>query len=307
MPPEAPGLPDPCASSSPIPGIGPCSFAQATLALALDGLNAKAWLGTTGGHFAPYSKLLLNGTAIAADLEAATVGYALGLTDQQLKILDRVSGAGSVLLFFFPEAVPIVALAVTSLALGMWATDDHSDFIAGVHIVRNDPGRLIHVFFDQLTVLGGFFGLIDPSDNVVDVNGTPVSGATVTLLRQGDDGTYAAVPQESWMIDPHVNPQTTTQSGAFSWMAAAGTYRVRATSAACTDQAGGPASTEGGPYVLPPPALGLQLALPCHRSTSPQLVRTRSPSPGPNWPRPRPSRWEGRTPSSPRCPPTRCR
>lgn len=66
------------------------------------------------------------------------------------------------------------------------------------------------------------------------------------------------------MIDPHVNPQTTSSSGAFSWMAAAGTYKVRATSPGCIDPTTGTSTqVEGGPYVLPPPAVGILLTLPC--------------------------------------------
>lgn len=110
--------------------------------------------------------------------------------------------------------------------------------------------------------------LIDPSGNIVDSNGSPVKGAQVTLLRRGDDGDYTPVPEGEPTIDPQINPQITADGGAFAWMAAAGTYRLRAESSACTS--GDMRSVEAGPFTLPPPVTGLLLKLPCSTGLAPK-------------------------------------
>jgi hypothetical protein len=114
-----------------------------------------------------------------------------------------------------------------------------------------------------------FNGLIDPSGTIVDRRGAPVRGAVVTLLQAtGPGGSFVPVISGP-TIDPPVNPQVTTADGAFQWDAAAGTYRVRATSADCLDtETGDPSMIETGSFVLPPPVTGLVLVLPCDLGTA---------------------------------------
>lgn len=114
-----------------------------------------------------------------------------------------------------------------------------------------------------------FDELIDPSGTVVDHNGTPVSGATVTLARKNDAGEFVAVPAGSNQISPSSNPETTTDNGLFDWDAIAGTYMVAASSTSCTTSEGGPAAAQTAPFALPPPALGLILTLPCQGPAAP--------------------------------------
>lgn len=110
---------------------------------------------------------------------------------------------------------------------------------------------------------------IDPSGTVVDGNGTPVAGASVTLLSRDSNGDFAAVPSGSDRISPTQNPETTGDSGAFHWDAVAGTYKVAATSATCLTTSGQPASATTGSFVIPPPKLGLVITLPCTAPAAP--------------------------------------
>lgn len=76
---------------------------------------------------------------------------------------------------------------------------------------------------------------IDPSGIVTDQFGRPVPGATVTLLRAGDDGNgvTAFLPVEDGdtaVMDPSVNtanPSFTTATGFFRWDVTPGDYQVR--------------------------------------------------------------------------------
>ncbi|XVV08577.1 LamG-like jellyroll fold domain-containing protein [Actinoplanes sp. CA-131856] len=217
-----------------------CSKGKLALGIAYNFESAR----NLGKHFATSQTLKWGAQASVETLASEYIPYILGLSETQRGAVGLVGDAGFLLALAFPEVAPAVLLATTVIALGMWAYNHNEAF-------RNFVDDFWHM-------------LIDPSGTIVDRNGRPVPGATVTLLRQGDDGKYAPVPAASEMIDPHVNPQMTPESGAFAWMAAAGSYRVRATSADCVDPAtGSGAVVEDGPHVLPPPAIGLVLTLPC--------------------------------------------
>jgi alpha-tubulin suppressor-like RCC1 family protein len=108
-------------------------------------------------------------------------------------------------------------------------------------------------------------GLIDPSGTVVDTNGNPVGGATVTILSSNSPaGPFAAVDPTSPGIEPGVNPETTAADGTFHWDVDAGWYEVQAAKSGCTDTASppDPAATIG-PYPVPPPQVGLTVTLAC--------------------------------------------
>ena len=112
---------------------------------------------------------------------------------------------------------------------------------------------------------------IDPSGTVLDTNGNPVAGATVTILR-GDTAAGPFTPMDPAQpgIEPAVNPQTTGSDGVFHWDVFSGWYEVQATAPGCTrpgspDQ---PAVTIG-PYPVPPPQVGLTITLSCPGESAP--------------------------------------
>ncbi|MFN8123867.1 MAG: Ig-like domain repeat protein [Thermoleophilia bacterium] len=124
-----------------------------------------------------------------------------------------------------------------------------------------------------------WLGLIDPSGTVVDLNGNPVPGATVSLARRQGDGSFAPVPEGSPTISPTLNPETTGSDGVFHWDAVAGIYTVSALSSSCVGVGGGPAAAATEPFAIPPPKIGIILELPCTSGPPPPpVVRAVSPA-----------------------------
>jgi choice-of-anchor C domain-containing protein len=107
--------------------------------------------------------------------------------------------------------------------------------------------------------------LVDPSGTVVDTNGNPVGGATVTILRAVTSaGPYAPVGVTSSGIDPATNPETTASDGVFHWDVDSGWYEVQASAPGCTSPDDpSQSSVTIGPYPVPPPQLGLTITLAC--------------------------------------------
>ena len=111
---------------------------------------------------------------------------------------------------------------------------------------------------------------VDPSGTVQDENGSPISGATVTLMRDNPNTValdFEVVADGSVLMDPEVNntnPDVTGADGQFRWDVVAGLWKVRAEKDGC--HAPGDASV---PYVetpalaVPPPRLGLVIELEC--------------------------------------------
>jgi choice-of-anchor C domain-containing protein len=106
---------------------------------------------------------------------------------------------------------------------------------------------------------------IDPSGTVLDTNGNPVSGATVTILRADTSaGPYTPANTAQAGIDPAVNPETTGSDGVFHWDVYAGWYEVQASAPGCSNPANPNQSTVTiGPYPVPPPQVGLTITLAC--------------------------------------------
>ncbi len=95
---------------------------------------------------------------------------------------------------------------------------------------------------------------IDPSGTIEDVcTGTPVEGATVTLLVESPAGSGTFVQATSGLI-PSTNPQVTAGDGLYGWMTVAGVYKVRAEKA-------GYGATESAELTIPPAVTDLILAL----------------------------------------------
>jgi hypothetical protein len=108
---------------------------------------------------------------------------------------------------------------------------------------------------------------IDPSGMVVDANGNPVTGATVTLYRSDlASGPFEVVPSGSGVMASanRVNPMLTNSAGLFGWDVIAGYYKVRAEKSGCVnanDHAQLYAQTDV--LTIPPPVTDLRLELYC--------------------------------------------
>lgn len=107
--------------------------------------------------------------------------------------------------------------------------------------------------------------LVDPSGNVLDTNGNPVSGATVTILRSDAfAGPFTAVDPSSAGIEPDVNPELTGVAGTFMWDVAAGYYQVQAAAPGCTSPLSSALDSSAiGPLPVPPPQTGLVITMAC--------------------------------------------
>jgi hypothetical protein len=111
---------------------------------------------------------------------------------------------------------------------------------------------------------------IDPSGRIVDANGDPVEGATVTLLRSDNEsGPYDIVPDGSAIMSPanRTNPQTSDSAGRFGWDVVPGWYKVRAEKDGCTAPDSTATFVETDALPVPPPQLDLELRLDCGGST----------------------------------------
>jgi len=108
---------------------------------------------------------------------------------------------------------------------------------------------------------------IDPSGVVVNTNGEPVPGTTVTLYRADvASGPFDIVVSGSAVMSPgnRVNPMQTDTAGLFGWDVIAGYYQVRAAKSGCMA-----ADNHSQPYAqtevltIPPPVTDLRLVLYC--------------------------------------------
>jgi hypothetical protein len=106
---------------------------------------------------------------------------------------------------------------------------------------------------------------IDPGGNVLDTNGNPISGATVTILRSDAwAGPFTALDPSDPGILPAVNPETTGSDGSFDWDVYSGYYQIQTSAADCTSAADlGDDTATIGPYPVPPPQLGLVVSMAC--------------------------------------------
>ena len=100
-------------------------------------------------------------------------------------------------------------------------------------------------------------GFLDPSGTVVDTNGNPVSGATVTVLRSTTaPGPYVVVSSSSSDIEPATNPETTAADGVFHWDVTSAFYDPGNGALVRGSPNHGASSVTIGPYAVPPPRIG---------------------------------------------------
>jgi GH35 family endo-1,4-beta-xylanase len=113
---------------------------------------------------------------------------------------------------------------------------------------------------------------VDPSGTVKTVEGAPVIGAIVTLLRSdnGINGTYYAPTSESGVMSPRntTNPDKTRGYGAFGWDVQGGYYyKVRAENPLCVSPTNPSQKfVETAPMFIPPEVTGLDIRLNCPKN-----------------------------------------
>lgn len=108
---------------------------------------------------------------------------------------------------------------------------------------------------------------IDPGGQVIDTTGSPIVGASVTLLQgAGTSGPFTPVPNGSTVmsVGNRANPDTTSAGGSFGWDVTPGTYEVQASAPGCTNPSD-PTQPDvvSAPFAVPPPISNLQLTLAC--------------------------------------------
>jgi len=116
-----------------------------------------------------------------------------------------------------------------------------------------EPGR------SGLPGIGGGTGYIDPSGTVHTGRGLPVAGARVVLTTAPtSQAPFSIVPNGSPVMSPanRRNPDVTDTLGFFGWDVLPGFYRVTASHPGCV-------TAETGTLDVPPPVIGLSIALSC--------------------------------------------
>jgi len=117
---------------------------------------------------------------------------------------------------------------------------------------------------------------IDPSGTVVDLDGLPVGGATVTLLTAATAaGPFTPVPNGSAIMSPanRTNPVVTKADGLFGWDVEPGYYEVEAQKTGC-EAPSSPTSPVAVSQVLqiPPAVSGMLLTLDCADSPATSIT-----------------------------------
>lgn len=113
---------------------------------------------------------------------------------------------------------------------------------------------------------------IDPSGFVRTVDGAPLSGTTVTLLRSdAAAGPYNVVANGSAVMSPsnRVNPDLSEGDGHFGWDVIAGFYKVRAGKPGCHAPGSDNPIVETAVMTIPPPVTNLDIRLQCDPPAEP--------------------------------------
>ena len=96
---------------------------------------------------------------------------------------------------------------------------------------------------------------IDPSGTITDsCTNSPISGATVTLLKESPPGTGNYITPATSDHDPTINPQTTGTDGSYGWGVIPGTWKVSASHT-------GYLTSESAPLSIPPAVTDLTISL----------------------------------------------
>ena len=117
---------------------------------------------------------------------------------------------------------------------------------------------------DEIQVGGQIY--VDPSGTVVNnATSAPITGATVTLLKESPSGSGVySMPSTTDSI-PSTNPQITGADGASGWVVVPGRWKVRATAPGCS-------TVDSAAMDIPPAVTDLTLRLTCQSGPSPVLT-----------------------------------
>lgn len=161
---------------------------------------------------------------------------------------------------FVPDPNPANVKKVEIVSVPMVETPAGSGnyIAAGIGPLLNNPDYILHGpatvtveirCQDEQTYTTQSTLYIDPSGRVMDTNGDPVPGATVTLYRSDtQNGVFTPVSNGSAIMSPanRTNPDLTDANGHYRWDVQPGWYKVRAQKEGCTR----PGSSQ--PYVESP-------------------------------------------------------
>jgi hypothetical protein len=181
----------------------------------------------------------------------------------------------------------IVATSGESAPLVLDVADYAVNWLA-THLTTYESAAAVDAYFGTCPgpgLLVNALALVDPSGAVLDTNGNPVNGATVTTFRADSAaGPFTPVDASSPGISPSTNPEITGADGVFQWDVDTGFYEIEATAPGCTDP-NFPASSTAtiGPYPVPPPQVGLTITLACPNESPPPIpnITSLSSSTGP--------------------------
>ncbi|HET6793573.1 MAG TPA: cell wall-binding repeat-containing protein, partial [Acidimicrobiales bacterium] len=152
----------------------------------------------------------------------------------------------------------------TNLALSEVAPGDYRGTVPALGRY-NGSSRIVMTLSCQGAPID--FGVyVDPSGVILDANGAPLAGATVTLLQSpsGAPGTYTPVPDGSPVMSPanRTNPWVTGADGGFGWDVVAGFYQLTASKPGCT-------AASSAPFAVPPALANVTLSLTCTPAPAP--------------------------------------
>jgi hypothetical protein len=190
----------------------------------------------------------------------AVASIMLALAPLTSAIAKGITIAGVLMLLLeFPALAPLVD-SPAAAAFIAWLVQAAISFI-----VMQAVTWYVHAFYSSYCAAPPKpNGLVDPSGTVLDTNGHPINGATVTILRSyTKNGAYLSANTSSPGILPAVNPQVTGADGVYHWDVAAGFYKVEASAPGCTVPGSARTTAVIGPYPVPPPQLGLSITLQC--------------------------------------------